>query len=106
MGGVQHEPTDTKTLQRLFYGVQRGKQVQGKQCDNPIFLFSFCSFFTIKSNAMNLQFCMASRAVKFSPLRGGCLPVGEIKTKNTQYKRAAAGVFGFARLSARSMGLQ
>lgn len=106
MGGVQHEPTDTKTLQRLFYGVQRGKQVQGKQCDNPIFCFLFVPFFAIKSNAMNLQFCMASRAVKFSPLRGDCLPVGEIKTKNTQYKRAAAGVFGFARLSARSMGLQ
>lgn len=45
------------------------------------------------------------RAVKFSPLMGGCLPIGEIKTKKTQCNRAATGGFGFAWLSARSMGL-
>lgn len=68
------------------YGVQRGKQEQ-VYCDSTVFFF-------LTINAMNLQFCMASRAVKFSPLRGGCLPVGEIKTKNTRYKRtAAAGAF-------------
>lgn len=43
-----HEPTDTKTLQRLFYGVQRGKQVQSKQCDNPIFFVFFLFFFCNK----------------------------------------------------------
>ncbi len=45
------------------------------------------------------------RAVKFSPLMGGCLPIGEIKTKKTQCNRAVTGGFGFAGLSAGSMGL-
>lgn len=45
------------------------------------------------------------RPVKFSPLMGGCLPVGEIKTKETQFNRAVTGGFGFAWLSVRSMGL-
>lgn len=35
----------------------------------------------------------------------GWLPVGEIKTKKTQCNRAAARGFGFAGLSARSMGV-
>ena len=44
-------------------------------------------------------------AANFSLLMGGCLPIGEIKTKKTQCNRAATGGFGFAWLLARSMGL-
>lgn len=101
--------TSLRTQKRsrgYFMECKEGNKCKANNVTTLFFCFLFVPFFAIKSNAMNLQFCMASRAVKFSPLRGGCLPVGEIKTKNTQYKRAAAGVFGFARLSDRSMGLQ
>lgn len=36
--------------------------------------------FTVKDSGRNYSFV---RAVKFNPLMGGCLPIGEIKTKKT-----------------------
>lgn len=70
----------------------------GKQCESTGFS---------SENKQQYEFTVLHgiTAVKFSPLTGGCLPTGEIKTKKTQCNRAATGGFGFVWLSARSMGL-
>lgn len=77
----------------------RGEITAGKQCDS--------AGFTVKKQQQWNEFTVlyGIRAMKFRPLMGGCLPIGEIKTKKTECNRAATGGFGFAWLSARSMGL-